>query len=108
MGSPKPKELARILGCTERTIWNYMQCDRAPRSVLLALFWLTPYGESALNTHRATELKIQQNLSESLKRENDGLRVRIARLEATGNFGAGNDAVLDTHAPPRRLATYER
>lgn len=102
LDNPRPGELARILGVTERTIRNYAMRDSAPRGVRLALFWLTPWGASALNTHRENELKIQQNLAESLQRENHGLRQRIARLEATGSFGAGNAAVLDPQAAPLR------
>lgn len=105
VGNPAPRELAKWLGVTERTVWNYQRAGQAPRAVMLALFWLTPWGCSAVDTDRENELRGLHGLTKSLQRENAALRVRIARLEATGDFGAANEPVHAPELPPRVPAT---
>lgn len=97
VGSPQPRELARWLGLSERTIWNYHRSGQAPRSVMLALFWLTPWGDSALNTDRENEVKVLQSLSNAQGHEIAVLRLRIARLEQIGDFGCANAPTHQRH-----------
>lgn len=105
LGSPAPRQLAKWLGLSERTVWNYQRKGEAPRAVMLALFWLTPWGYSQLDCDRETAIQVLQSLSESLRNENAGLRLRIARLEQTGDFGAANEPVHAPHYAPRVTET---
>ena len=58
LGNPAPADLAKLLGISVRSVFNYSRQDRAPRPVLLALFWVSPYGFSALDTDRENLLRV--------------------------------------------------
>lgn len=107
LGNPSPRDLGRILGLSERTVFNYKKADQAPRAVMLAVFWLTPWGDSALDTERENFIRVLQSLSSALKNENAGLRLRIARLEATGDFRSANDPVHSDQAPAITESLWE-
>lgn len=105
LGHPAPADLARFLGVTERTVFNYARRGEAPRAVVLALFWITNWGASHVDTHRENCIRAATNLTVLLKKENENLRARIARLEALGDFGAANLPAQSTTAqaaPPAR------
>lgn len=91
LGNPEPKRLAKWLGVSERTIWNYNRAGQAPRSAMLALFWLTPWGDSALDTDRENLVRVLQSLTNSLGNDVANLRTRIAYLERIGGFGSANE-----------------
>lgn len=88
--SPGASELAAHLGVSVRTVYGWKAADRAPRAVLLALFWESSYGLSTLDCELFNRFLVWKNLSESLGHENEKLRRAVAQLEATGDFGAAN------------------
>ena len=90
LGNPPVHEVARFLGVTPRTIYAWRRADRAPRAALLALFWESHYGFSALDSDREYRAQVLQSLTDALRNENAMLRARIARLESIGQFGAAN------------------
>ncbi|CAN7306023.1 hypothetical protein [Acidovorax delafieldii] len=90
LGQPSPREIARYLDVSERTVYGWKATDNAPRSALLALFWESSYGLSALDAELHNSVAVWRNLSESLNHEAQMLRVRIARLEKMGGFGSAN------------------
>lgn len=104
LGNPSAQEMAKLLHLSERTIYGYQRAGQAPYSVMLAVFWLTPWGDSALDCDRENLLRVLQSLTKSLENEAATLRVRVARLEATGDFGAANEPVQAPGSAPRRLA----
>ncbi|AVS74484.1 hypothetical protein [Paracidovorax cattleyae] len=91
LGNPSPAELARYLGVSVRTAYGWKALDRAPRAVLLALFWESSYGLSTLDCELHNTAMVWKNLSESQGLEMANLRARIARLERIGDFGCAND-----------------
>lgn len=101
LGNPPPRQLAKWLGLSERTIWNYTRAETAPRSVLLALFWLTPWGHSAVDTDRENYCRVLQSQTKSLGDCVAGLRTRIAYLEGIGGFASANEPVQAPETPPR-------
>ena len=105
MANPKPRELARALGVTERTVHRWMRADHAPRAVMLALFWLTRWGQSAVDCHAYNSATLSAAVAASLTREVETLNAKVARLARLGDFGAANDpapgAALAPIAPPR-------
>lgn len=105
LGHPSAAEVAKWLGVSERTVYGWKRSTQAPRTALLALFWLTRWGFSALDTHRENQVQVLQSLTVSLNNENAGLRTRIARLEETGDFGTANDPVRNPDGAPFRPAT---
>lgn len=90
LGNPSARELARVLGVHARTVERWAAADNAPRSALLALFWLTRWGQSALDCELARRAADYSGHIEAVKRENDALRRELARVLAAGDFGAAN------------------
>lgn len=82
--------IAGHLGISTATLRRYKQAGQAPRAVLLALFYESRWGYSLLETTAHNGRQIERQLRQALERENAGLRARIARLEAIGDFGAAN------------------
>ena len=55
LGRPPPARLARVLGVGRTTVYRWNAAGHAPRPVLLALFWLTRWGRSAVNTQAVND-----------------------------------------------------
>ena len=94
LGHPSAREIANYLGVTERTVYGWKATDAPPRAVLLALFWESSYGRSALDAELHNSAQVYRNLSESLNLEAQNLRTRIARLERLGTFDCANAPFL--------------
>ena len=105
LNHPTPARVAKWLGVSERTVWNYNARGQAPRAAMLALFWLTPWGDSALDCDRENLVRVLQSLTNAQGHQLSGLRTRIAYLEAIGGFGSANEPVaVPEMTPPRRSA----
>ncbi|WCM95711.1 helix-turn-helix domain-containing protein [Acidovorax sp. GBBC 1281] len=91
LGDPTPAEVAAYLDVSERTVYHWRAQDRAPRAALLALFWESSYGLSALDAELFNTAMVFKRLSESQGLEMANLQARITRLERIGDFGCAND-----------------
>lgn len=100
LGGPSPREISRYLEVTERTVYRWQASDDAPRAALLALFWESSYGLSALNCELHNAAQVHKSHANSLTRELVNLRARIARLEKMGAFGSANAPYLAPVALP--------
>jgi len=85
-----PHAIARHLEINAATLKRWIQADSAPRAAMLALFYESRWGYSLLESTAHNGHLIERQRSQALERENAGLRVRIARLERIGDFGAAN------------------
>lgn len=85
-----PAQVARHLGVSARTLARWRAADQAPRAVMLALFFESRWGLSAVNAHAVNDSRIAYGLVGALERENATLRARIARLDRLGGFGSAN------------------
>lgn len=94
LGNPSPREIARFLDVTERTVYAWKATDRAPRAAMLALFWESSYGLSALDAELFNTVQVHKGHAESLARRVVNLESRIARLERIGQFGTANAPTL--------------
>lgn len=90
LGNPSPREIARFLDVTERTVFRWHAADKAPRAAMLALFWESSYGLSALNAELHNAALVHKSHADSLARHVVNLERRIARLEKIGDFGSSN------------------
>lgn len=90
LGNPSPREIARYLDVTERTVFAWKAQDKAPKAALLALFWESSYGLSALDAELHNAAMVHRLHANALARESDNLRARIARLEKIGRFDSAN------------------
>lgn len=99
LGQPSPREIARFLDVSERTVYGWKATDNAPRAALLALFWESSYGLSALDCELHNSIQVYKSLSESLNLEAQKLRTRIAWLEKNGRFDCSNQPFVTPVAP---------
>lgn len=104
IGSPSTAELARAFGVTERVAKKWRALDDAPRPVLLALFWLTRWGQSAVDADAVNAARLHASIAVTLQREVDRLHAQLAWLTGLADFGSANAPTLESHAPGPRLA----
>jgi len=90
LGRPSPRELARYFQVTQRTVRRWIATQNPPRAVIISLFWSSSYGLSALDAELYNSFTVYKLLSESLRRENATLALRVARLEKIGRFDSAN------------------
>jgi hypothetical protein len=98
LGHPSPDALARSLGVSARTVARWSAADKAPRSVLLALWFLTPYGIEGRELQLLRERNDYAQLAEALQRDAVLLRQRITWLNEARAYGAANAPFLDPTA----------
>lgn len=76
------EKIAKHVGISLRTLQRYIAEDDAPRAVMLALFYESRWGYSVIHTDAHNDAIMSAQNAACLKRENETLRVRIARVEA--------------------------
>lgn len=82
LGRPHPTSLARLLDVDTRTVRRWLKADSAPRPVLLALFWLTRWGQSEIDAELTDRAALLARLADASRRELLQARHRLAELEA--------------------------
>lgn len=100
LGHPPVRDWARAVGVSERTARRWQARDQAPRAVLLALYWVTRWGYSEIESQARHELQTAAALCEALRRDIRALQGRIAHLQAIGHFGCANDPGMALQALP--------
>lgn len=100
LGGPSPREISRYLEVTERTVYRWQASDDAPRAALLALFWESSYGLSAIDCELHNAAQVHKNHAQSLVKELVNLRRRIAFLEKNGRFDCSNQPFFPPVALP--------
>lgn len=106
LGNPSATELARALGVSRRTVERWKR-QSAPRTALLALWWLSREGHSAWDCEMANRTALALGLRDALWREITRLRT-LAGLEGADTLStvrrprhAANDP---TTRPPEASA----
>ena len=75
------RAVARKLGLAESTIRKYRKAGQAPRPVMYALFWETPWGRATADANAINDARFAHMRLMSLERENKALREQIDVLE---------------------------
>jgi predicted DNA-binding transcriptional regulator AlpA len=94
LGCPPVHRIARTLGVSERTVYRWNRAGQAPRMALLALFWLTRWGRSEVDTRATNDAILAVSYLRSLSdrvRQLEGELQRVLALSATG---AANSPIL--------------
>jgi len=94
LGNPSAEVIARSLGVHVRAVYRWKRTDKAPKAVMLAVFWATRWGRSAIDTATANEAAMHAGMADCLRRENDALRHELARLCTLGDFGSANAPLM--------------
>ena len=93
------KELAKALGVCERTVRGWRDQGYAPRPAMLAIFWLTSWGQSAVNCKAHNDARMFAGYVGSLKSEVADLKSQLAKLAVLGDFGSANDPAPGVAGP---------
>lgn len=99
---PPPERVARVLGLGIRTVQRYNATGKAPRSVCLAVFWLTSWGRSAVHAQAHNDAQLMVRMVGSLQDELAALRGQVEHMARLGHFGSANDPVSGQPAGPSR------
>ena len=60
---------------------------------MVALFWLTRWGASLLESEYQYRVDLAEALASAVKQQNAGLTATVAKLAQLGDFGAANDPI---------------
>ena len=106
IGNPSARELARALDVTPRTVERWRSAGHAPRAAMLAIFWLTRWGMSAVHCEAHNAAVLHAGMSACLKRETERLsaevqtlNAKLARLGRIADFGSANDPAPGVERP---------
>lgn len=108
IGNPRPRDLARALGVTERAVRRWQDQDQAPMPVMLAIFWLTRWGHSAVDCDAHNAAVLHAVAAEGMRREVAALTEKLARLGQIADFGAANDPAQGVALPMPQPALDDR
>ena len=86
LGRPSARQVGKALGVGTSTVHRWTQTDSAPRVACLALFWLTRWGRSLVDTRAANDATAAVGLVRALSEERDHMREHLAALK----FAAAN------------------
>lgn len=108
LGNPHPCALADRLGVDERTARRWQKAGSAPRPVLLALFWLTQWGQSFIDVELTNRAAILTQMTQAQGRELSRLRNSLATLKTTLAVTRGRSVLLAHGSIPLKVGFYER
>jgi hypothetical protein len=91
LGNPSPAAVARALDVSTRTVQRWMATDEAPRAALLALFYVTRWGQSAVHCQAHNDAVMAHQVADLAQRQNVALRVELARVLRLARFDCAND-----------------
>lgn len=100
LGHPPPAAVASALGVNLRTVRRWIAADLAPRPAMLALYWMTRWGQSQIECEAVNDARI------AAENANSHAAISAARLSAlehllsVGDFGAANAPLMQPHLAP--------
>lgn len=95
LGRPPVHRIAKVLGIGRRTVYRYHQTGYAPRVVMLALFWLTRWGRSAVHAQATNDAVMAVGLVRGLNDRIRELAGQVEHLQRLGHFASANAPLLD-------------
>lgn len=90
LGQPSTSHLGRALGVTERTARRWLAAGHAPRPAMLALFWVTRWGQSLALCEAEHSAALARAYAACLADENHALQADLGRVLALADTGAAN------------------
>ncbi len=96
LGRPPVRRVARVLGVSERSVYRYHQAGHAPRVVMLALFWLTRWGRSAVHTQATNDAVMAVALVRGLNDRIAQLAGQVEHLQRVGHFASANAPLVES------------
>lgn len=84
-------QIAHHLQISLRTLQRYKRNDSAPRAILMALFFETQWGKSAVDADSANTAQVWRQYAQALERQIVAMRAQIDELEKLRSDGAANE-----------------
>jgi hypothetical protein len=94
LGCPPAHRIARTLGVSERTVYRWHHGGHPPRMALLALYWLTRWGRSEVDTRATNDAILAVSYVRSLTDRVRELEVELRHVLALSDTGAANGPLL--------------
>ena len=82
LGRPHAHRVARVLGVGRSTVYRWNAEGSGPRVAVLALFWLTRWGRSLVDTQATNDAVLYSQLAGALEREREQLQRQVNQLDA--------------------------
>lgn len=98
IGMPSDAAIAVAMGVTVRTARGWIRDDKAPQAVMLAIFWLTRWGVSTIDTNAHNDAVMYYGLAKSSARQVTDLQGQIEHVERLADFGSANDPLPNVKA----------
>ena len=110
MRQNQPAAIARALDVSERTVELWLAKENAPRSVTLALYWITWWGRSDVDCRATNDAITTARVVRILETENRNLRAALETVVARREHGSANDPVTVDFEPlrTRRFGSLDR
>jgi len=86
----KPRDVAKLLGVSERTLRGWKAAGSAPRMAMLALYWESRWGRSQDYAEAYNTAQVHRQLAESLARENQRLALALHSSDTMGGETANS------------------
>ncbi len=99
LGNPSSAAVAKALGVHVSTVERWRREERAPRTALIALFFTTTWGRSAVNCQAENDASLYFGYAAALRTELDAANAKLARLGQIGEFGSANDPAQGVKTP---------
>lgn len=100
IGNPKPQELAKAFTVSVRTVQRWLKAEWAPLPIMMAIYWITQWGQSSVNADAHNAAVMHANMARALRDEIATLKATLMRLGRIADFGAANDPALHVPTPP--------
>jgi len=94
LGCPPAYRVARTLGVSERTVYRWNHGGHPPRMALLALYWLTRWGRSEVDTRATNDAILAVSYLRSLTDRVRQLELELQHVLALSDTGAANGPLL--------------
>lgn len=91
LGNPAPAKVAKALGVSLRTVQRWVAIGEAPRAAMLALFWVTRWGQSAVDAETYNCNQMHAQMARALRDEVAELTGLLAKVGRIADFGSAND-----------------
>lgn len=91
IGNPNPAELSKALGVSRASVYRWMRAEQAPHAVMLALFWLTRWGQSLAHCEAHNAATLHASMAAGLRFRIKDLQAQLDQIGRIADFGAAND-----------------
>jgi len=94
LGQPSARALSALLGVSVRTVRRWQAQGHAPRPVMLALFWITRWGQSQVECEAVNDARLAAQMAKSHAALSAARLSLVDHLLRVGDFAAANAPVL--------------